>query len=101
MKPPYYAVIFTSTRTIVEDDYQAMAQKMETLAAKQPGFLGIESVRGQDGVGITVSYWATLDSIAQWKANLAHLEAQRRGKVEWYSHYRVRVAKVEKDYEID
>src|SRR5687767_15917283 len=68
-EPPYYAVIFTSTRTAVDEGYGAMADRMVELASQQPGFLGVESTRGADGLGITVSYWASLEAIAAWKAN--------------------------------
>ena len=78
---PYYAVIFTSLRTEREEDYQATAARMEQLAAGQPGFLGIESVR--EGLGITVSYWDSLESIAAWKAESEHLLAQQHGREKW------------------
>lgn len=94
--PPYYAVIFTSLRTDVEDGYGAMAERMVALAAQQPGFLGVESAR--DGVGITVSYWTDLESIRAWKANAEHLEAQRLGHQKWYASFKTRIAKVERDY---
>src|SRR5262245_52235361 len=96
--PPYYAVIFTSTRSEGERGYGAMAEKMMTLAAQQPGFLGAESVRGADGLGITVSYWASPEAIAHWKANAEHRVAQETGQRVWYRDYRLRVAKVERDY---
>ena len=95
-KPPYYAVIFTSMRTDVDAGYDAMAQRMEQLAAQQPGFLGVESAR--DGVGITVSYWESEAAIAAWKRNAEHLVAQERGQREWYAAYRTRVCKVEREY---
>lgn len=95
-QPPYYAVIFTSMRTSGDQGYTAMAQQMLELAARQPGFLGIESARA--GIGITVSYWASLESVRRWKCDLAHREAQRLGRETWYSDYRVRIAKVERDY---
>ena len=95
-KPPYYAVIFTSLRTAGDNGYGAMADRMEELAAAQPGFLGIESAR--DGLGITVSYWESLEAIAAWKRNAEHLEAQRRGRTEWYSGFALRVCKVERAY---
>jgi len=69
---------------------------METLAKEQPGYLGIESVR--EGLGITVSYWSDLDSIRRWKANLDHLEAQRLGREQWYTSFKVRIARVDRDY---
>ena len=81
-KPPYYAVIFTSLRTERDHGYGAMAAEMDALASRQPGYLGIESAREQ--VGITVSYWTSLEDIARWRRDLEHLVAQRRGRDEWY-----------------
>ncbi|MCL4171477.1 UNVERIFIED_CONTAM: hypothetical protein GTU68_033080 [Idotea baltica] len=71
---------------------------METLAAQQPGYLGIESAR-TGANGITVSYWQTLEDIKAWRGQLEHQVAQQRGKDHWYQSYRIRVAKVERDYE--
>ena len=93
----YYAVIFTSTRTEVETGYAEMATKMVELAKAQPGFIGVESARNE--IGITVSYWESLEAIKNWKANLEHLEAQEKGKTTWYKSYKVRIAKVEREYE--
>ena len=95
-QPPYYAVIFSSLRTEGDNGYGATADRMEELAAEQPGFLGIESARS--GLGITVGYFRSLEDIAAWKRNVEHAEAQRRGRADWYQAYRVRIAKVERDY---
>jgi heme-degrading monooxygenase HmoA len=95
-KPPYFAVIFTSHRTKGDHGYGAMAAKMVALASEQPGFLGVESAR--EDLGITVSYWTDLESIKKWKANLAHKEAQKLGREKWYSSFKTRIAKVERDY---
>lgn len=94
--PPYYAVIFTSTRTDGDNGYEQMAQVMFDLATKQPGFLGLESAR--DGLGITVSYWDSVEAIKAWQRNSSHLIAQQRGRAEWYQAYKVRVCRVERDY---
>lgn len=99
MQTPYYAVIFTSTRTELDDNYAEMANKMETLAKQQPGFLGVESARNE--IGITVSYWESLEAIANWKQNLDHLDAQLLGRQKWYENYVVRIAKVEKEYSFE
>jgi len=96
LKPPYYAVIFTSTLTADTQGYAEMAAKMVELAAAQSGFLGIESAR--EALGITVSYWQDLDSIKQWKANTEHLVARQLGREKWYSAFKTRIAKVERDY---
>lgn len=97
-KPPYYAVIFTSLRTDSDDGYQAMSESMLELAESQPGFLGVESAR--EDVGITVSYWSSLQAITSWKANLEHRDAQEKGRRQWYSKYRVRISRVEREYGI-
>jgi heme-degrading monooxygenase HmoA len=94
-KPPYYAVIFTSLRTEGDYGYGEMAAKMVELASKQPGFLGVESAREE--VGITVSYWTDLDAIKNWKRNIDHLKAQKSGREKWYSSFRTRIARVERD----
>lgn len=95
-EPPYYAVIFSSHRTHEDQGYAAMAQQMVELAASQPGFLGIESAR--ESLGITVSYWESLEAIRHWKINAEHRQAQQLGREKWYSRFCVRVAKVERDY---
>ncbi len=96
--PPYYAVIFTSTRSSDDHGYAEMADRMVALAAEVPGFLGVESVRAIDGLGITVSYWTSEDAIATWRQNAEHLVAQRYGRERWYDAYSLRVAKVERAY---
>jgi heme-degrading monooxygenase HmoA len=94
--PPYYAVIFTSLRTDAEDGYHDTAERMVELAETQPGYLGHESAR--DGLGITVSYWESLEAIRHWKQHAEHLLAQQKGRSDWYSHYKTRICKVERDY---
>jgi heme-degrading monooxygenase HmoA len=96
MKKPYYAVIFTSIRTEVENDYDETSYKMEELAKQQPGFLGMDSARNE--VGITISYWDSVDDVKNWKQNLDHQIAQKNGKERWYSSYHVRICKVEREY---
>lgn len=96
MRPPYWAVIFTSTRTSRDaEGYGRMAERMLELARVQPGFLGVESARGPDNVGITVSYWTSREAIANWKRHAEHLRAQARGRTEWYADFELRVARVE------
>jgi heme-degrading monooxygenase HmoA len=93
---PYYAVIFTSLRNVQPDDgYAAAAARMEELARQQPGFLGVESARDPDGLGITVSYWATEEAVRNWGRHAEHLLAQQLGRERWYAWYTLRVCKVE------
>ncbi len=95
-KSPYYAVIFTSIRTNGDNGYGEMAEKMLNLAEQQTGFLGVESAR--ETIGITVSYWSSLESIKTWKSNIEHLEAQQKGRSLWYESFKVRITKVEREY---
>src|SRR5437868_3971647 len=91
-EPPYVAVIFTSLRTPEhEDEYHATAERMAELAPQQPGFLGVDSARGSDGVGITVAYYKTAADARAWKGQAEHAGAQRRGREKFYAMYRVRM----------
>ena len=96
---PYHAVLFTSRRN--ENDpagYEQMAQRMVELAAQQPGFLGFESVRGEDGLGITLSYWDSLESIRRWGEHAEHQLAQQLGRTRWYEAFSLRICRVESEH---
>lgn len=95
-QPPYYAVIFSTLRTEFDEGYEEMAHKMEELAKQQDGYLGIESARNV--VGITVSYWESLNAISNWKNNIEHTIARDKGRALWYKKYQLRICKVERDY---
>jgi heme-degrading monooxygenase HmoA len=95
-KPPYYAVVFTSMRTEDDLEYSEMADKMIDLAEKQEGFLGVESARND--LGITVSYWKSLEAIKKWKLHTAHTVAREKGRSIWYKAFKVRICKVEREY---
>ena len=98
-QPPYLAVVFTSVRTGGDAPaYDAMAARMLELAAAQPGYLGVESVRGGDGLGITVSYWESEAAIGAWQQHAEHERAQAAGRDRWYARFEVRVCRVERAY---
>jgi heme-degrading monooxygenase HmoA len=97
LKPHYYAVIFSSVRTDVDEGYSKTANRMMELAYQQPGFLGVDFVR-ENKVGITVSYWQDIASIEAWKQQAEHKEAQRKGQEKWYKSYNIRIARVERAY---
>ncbi len=98
-EPPYVAVIFTSQRSDEDEaGYHAMADEMQRLGSQQPGFLGIESARRTDGLGITVAYYRTAADARAWKGHVDHLAAQKLGRERWYRAYRVRIAEVTREY---
>jgi heme-degrading monooxygenase HmoA len=99
LSPPYYAVVFSSQRMAADPEgYEAAAERMVELAQAQPGFLGVESVRGPDGFGITVSYWQSEDSIRRWREHAEHQVAQAQGRSRWYARFNLRICKVERAY---
>jgi heme-degrading monooxygenase HmoA len=100
LKPPYYAVIFSSVRTPDDSEgYEAAAERMFELGSSQPGFLGIESVRGADGLGVTISYWSSLAAIDSWREQAEHRLAQSMGREKWYERFVTRICRVERAYE--
>ena len=94
--PPYFAIIFTTIKN-KSSEYELVANQMIELVQKQDGFLGFESA--EEKVGITISYWKDLASIQNWKNNLDHQEAQKKGKSKFYKAFKVRICKVERDYQ--
>ena len=99
-EPPYYAVIFTSRHNGRDlEAYRAAAETMLAMAVQQPGFLGMESLRAEDGFGVTISYWDSLEAVAEWKAQADHTRVRERGRRDWYDAFRVRVARVERVYD--
>lgn len=98
-QPPYYIVSFSSIRTEGDNGYGAMGERMESLALAQDGCLGLESARGADGFGITISFWRDEESILAWKNVVSHLAAQKLGRERWYEQYKVRIARVERAYD--
>jgi heme-degrading monooxygenase HmoA len=97
-EPPYYAVVFTSVKTADVGGYGETAERMEELVRDVPGFLGIDHAQTPGGLSITVGYFRDAEAIGQWRANTEHLAAQKRGRAEWYEHYTLHVAKVERSH---
>jgi heme-degrading monooxygenase HmoA len=96
-RPPYYCVIFTSLRTAAhQTEYEIASERMEHLAQVVPGYLGMESVRGADGTGITVSYWECEEAITEWRENVEHVMVQKMGREKFYRWYDVRVGRIER-----
>ena len=95
---PYYAVLFSSVRTHVTEGYKEMDELIYAEVEKNPGYLGHEGTRQEDGFGIHVSYWKDLKSIQDWKENTLHKQAKLAGKEKWYESFKTRICNVEKEY---
>lgn len=94
-KPPYYAVIFTSFLHEGSIGYADATNYALSLAKAQPGFLGYEGAR--NGMGISVSYWNSLEAIRAWKEHPEHVRLQKQ-EARWFRESKIRVCKVERDY---
>jgi heme-degrading monooxygenase HmoA len=94
--PPYYAAIFTTVRTQDQSGYSETSAHLEDLVKDVPGFLGMDHAQTPGGLGITVSYFRDADALTQWRTNLEHCAAQKRGPAQWYQCYTLHVAKVER-----
>jgi heme-degrading monooxygenase HmoA len=93
------AVIFVSQRTDEDaDGYSEAAGAMAALAALQPGYAGVESVRDSGGLGITVSYWVDDTSAKAWRDNPDHARIRDLGRARWYDWYVLEVTRVERGY---
>lgn len=101
MEKGAWAVIFTSRLRDGVDGYDQVAGRMEELARAQPGYLGHDSVRGADGIGLTVSYWSSQEAVKAWRANVEHSAAQRMGRERFYEWFRVDVCRVERAYDFE
>lgn len=99
--PPYYVAIFTSLRSSVEEDYGETNDYLMNKVQEMPGFLGVESWRNEEAYGVTIVYFETLENLKTWRELEEHQDAQQKGREKWYTHYKVRVAKVERDYGFD
>jgi heme-degrading monooxygenase HmoA len=94
---PYYCVIFTSRRKQgSEEEYGDASARMLELARGMPGFLGYESARDAQGIGITVSYWESEAAITNWREHAEHVVVQRIGRERFYEWYESRVGRIER-----
>jgi heme-degrading monooxygenase HmoA len=83
--------------------YLELAAELMPLLAQTPGFISIERFQSLATPGkiLSLSWWEDEGSVAGWKQNVMHLAAQKEGKQSIFSFYRIRVARVFRDYSSD
>jgi heme-degrading monooxygenase HmoA len=97
--PGAIAVIFLSGRNAADPDgYDAAADAMVEAASRMDGYLGIDTMRGEDGIGITISWWRDDAAASAWRDDAEHARIRDRGRAFWYDWYRVIVATVDRAY---
>lgn len=77
--------------------YEEMAARMVELARQQPGFRALKTFASDDGERVTISEFDSLEAVNGWRANLEHLEAQRRGRSEFYAEYSLQTCELIRD----
>jgi len=93
------AIIFVSQRAAADPEgYERAAEAMCAAAAQRPGYRGIRSARGTDGIGITISYWQEEQSALAWRDDPAHAAVREEGRRTWYDWYETIVTEVVRDY---
>ena len=98
--PGTIAVIFVAQRSLNDEaGYDAAAKEMAALAATQHGYIGVDSVRSTNGLGITVSYWANDAAAKGWRDHPRHAGIRDQGRGVWYTHYDLHVAEVSRSYD--
>ena len=97
--PPYICAVFTSIRTNVNEGYEEINNLLFNEIKSVEGYIGNEAFRDNDGFGVNVSYWKDLVSLKKWKKNQLHMKAQKLGKTKWYKEYKLRICKVEREYD--
>jgi heme-degrading monooxygenase HmoA len=98
--PGAIAVIFLSGLSGADPEgYARAAGAMEAAAAERDGYLGIDSTRGADGVGITISWWRDEAAALAWRDDPDHARIRDRGRAVWYDWYRVIVTTVDRAYD--
>ncbi|WP_346836492.1 antibiotic biosynthesis monooxygenase [Microbulbifer sp. SAOS-129_SWC] len=84
------------------DSYLAMAGALKRELEQVDGFLSIERFQSVADPRrmLSLSFWRDETAIETWRRHPPHRQAQRRGKEELFTHYRLRVADVKRDYSL-
>lgn len=77
--------------------YEALGGRMFELVQTMPGFLGA-SESTVDGETLGIIRFESLEALRAWREHPEHLEAQRRGKTNFYAAYTIEVCEVVRSY---
>jgi heme-degrading monooxygenase HmoA len=77
--------------------YDATSRRMHELVRQHPGFISIETLTTPDGEEVSLELFESEESVQAWRRHPEHLEAQRRGRAEFYASYRIQRAVIADD----
>lgn len=85
-----------------EGEYLNLAAALKPLVEKIDGFISVERFRSvsQEGKILSLSFWRDHNAVVQWREVYEHKIAQRKGALELFENYRLRVFNVDliRDY---
>jgi heme-degrading monooxygenase HmoA len=82
------------------DEYLTMAEALRTELEAIDGFISVERFASvtSEGRYVSLSFWRTEEAVRRWRAHAGHQLAQAQGREAIFRDYRIRVARVERDY---
>lgn len=85
------------------DEYLAIAAELKLLLQSIDGFISIErfSSMTEECKILSLSFWRDEQAVKQWHNLEVHRVAQTKGRLEIFDDYRIRIAKVERDYTME
>lgn len=95
------AVIFEFSATDAHrQDYLDLAAGLNEVVKGFDGFVSIERFQslGDPAKFVSLSFWRDEEAVRKWRNVQKHREAQKKGRAGIFSAYRLRVAKVVRDY---
>jgi len=71
----------------VREEYLALAERMNKLAATMPGYISHKTFFADDGERVTIVEFESRETLQAWRSHPDHVEAQRQGRLRFYSEY--------------
>ncbi len=95
-------MVVTVFRSRIKDgvgrELAEVGQRMYELASSMPGFLSYKDFVAEDGEGVTIIEFESMEAVDAWRAHPEHQVAQKRGRSEFFSDYHIQVCTPVRDY---
>ncbi len=89
--PRVITVFWSKLRGDIPPDYEELSAELEGLAQQVDGFVDYRSLTAANGDHLSIAVFETPEAEATWRDNMAHRQAQRRGRARFYEWYDVSV----------
>ncbi len=84
-------------------DYMALVDTLRADLAQADGFISLERFESitTKGKFLSLQFWRDEEAVRKWRNLQKHREAQKEGRAGIFKSYRLRIASVVRDYEMD